>query len=68
MQLSAIPIYDLKVGDKVISHIGTPGEIIEIIPREQASRQEDNEIVICWSNGKVSTTWHFQCEYITLAE
>ena len=60
MMLSDVPFESLCVWDVVISVIGTPGKITDLIPIETATRKEDNEIIIQWNNGKFSMIWHFE--------
>ena len=58
--ISEIPFYEIQTGDKVISAIGTLGIVSEIIPKEKATRQDDNEIGFEWENGNKSfPTWHY---------
>lgn len=59
MQLSEVPFDKLKIGDKLISAVGTPGHITGFIPMDNACQQEDNEIEISWDDGKTSEIWHF---------
>lgn len=56
--LSDVPYTDIVVGDKVISHLGTPGIIEKLIDVEDDYRKGDNNITIQWENGNRSTTWH----------
>lgn len=65
MMLSDVPWESLMVGDVVISVIGNPGKITELIPIELAKQREDNEIVIEWNNGRFSLVWHFEGSKIT---
>lgn len=65
MMLSDVPWESLMVGDVVISVIGNPCKITELIPIELAKQREDNEIVIEWNNGRVSLVWHFERSKIT---
>lgn len=57
--ISEVPWPTLKVGDKCISTTDTSGKIIDLISIEHAARQEDNEVVILWDNGKISHFWHY---------
>lgn len=66
--LSDVPWGELREGDFVISRRGTIGKIEELIPREFATRKENNEIYITWVNGNVSLTWHFQCDAVQYDE
>lgn len=65
MRLCDVLWEDLRVGDILISHLGTAGEIVRLIPKIIATQREDNEIVIKWNNGKISMPWHFECKDIT---
>lgn len=64
--VSNIPFENLKIGTPVISAIGNAGKITKLIPREQAYRNEDNDVVIEWDNGKISEIWHVWCTNIEI--
>lgn len=57
--LSEVPFDKLKLNDKILSVRNVEGKIVELIPKEKATRQEDNEVVIHWDNGNKSHLWHF---------
>lgn len=62
--LSEIPFEEIQIGDKLISANRTKGKIINLIPIDNASQKEDNEIVIDWENGNRSHCWHFWCDKV----
>lgn len=64
MWLHKVAFANLQVGDEVISAKGTVGKIVRLIPKEQAEKQEDNEVAISWDNGNQSCIWHFWCDKI----
>lgn len=64
MMLSEVPFEELKIGDHVISKLGTPGTITDLIPIHLSYKQEDNGIFIYWDNGNMSCPWHFQSDGI----
>jgi len=57
---------DLNIGDKVVSSIGTHGEITQLVAKADTARQEDNEIGILWANGKSSIAWHHWMCFVTV--
>lgn len=63
-KLCEIPFSDLSVGDRVLSARGIRGTITTLVPKEQATRQEDNELKVKWDNGDTSLLWHFQGERV----
>jgi hypothetical protein len=68
MKLSDVKFEDLKIGDRVISNIGTSGEITQLVAKADTARQEDNEIGILWVNGKTSVAWHHWMNFVTVTE
>lgn len=67
MLLSDVPFEKLSKKQRVRSLLtGVLGTIVELVPRERATRKEDNEIVIAWDNGKESEGWHFQFDKVEL--
>ena len=63
-RLSDIPFGDLKIGDKVISKKNNHGVIEALTPITEASRREDNEIRIRWSNSSESYNWQFMMNHV----
>lgn len=62
--LSDVPWEELMIGDFIIYNTGLIGRIDELIQIDYATKKEDNEIIIKWSNGKFSVLWHHQCDYV----
>jgi hypothetical protein len=70
MKLSEVPFDQLKVGDKLISYIGTPGHITHLVKRGETSpylqKEKEDVIVMLWDNGNVSYQHHedlYRVEY-----
>lgn len=53
-RLCDVPWEELMIGDFIISNTGLIGRIDELIQIDYATQNEDNEIIIKWSNGKFS--------------
>lgn len=65
--LSKVPFDQLRVGDRVKSRVtNNEGFIYRLIDISEASRQDDNEIVMKWPNGSISYLWHYNCDVIWL--
>jgi hypothetical protein len=64
--LSEVPFQDIFIGQRVVSHIGNPGTVTDLIPIEQAVRKMDNEVTVTWDHGGKSHLWHFWCDHIKL--
>jgi len=65
--LSKVPINEIRVGDRVKSSLtNREGVIVKIIDIANASRFEDNEILVKWENGNISHQWHFVYDKVWL--
>ncbi len=58
MKLSEVSWEDIKVGDKVISHIGNDGVVTKL------DVEDDYSIYITWSSGRTSISYHNLSEHI----
>ncbi len=63
-RLCDVPWEELMIGDFIISNTGLIGRIDELIQIDYATQNEDNEIIIKWSNGKFSALWHHEGVYV----
>lgn len=74
MKLSEVNIKDIKPGMDVISAIGNPGVVTEVIleddnlSKEPFERVRYDTIHMQWNNGKTSTVFHMNAEAITVKE
>lgn len=72
MKLSELDIKDISVGLEIISAIGNPGKVTEIIleddnlSKEPYQRVRYDTISMDWDNGKKSTVFHMNADAITV--
>ncbi len=65
--LSNVPFEELRVGDRVKSKsTNNEGVISRLIDISEASRRDDNEILVKWSNGNISLQWHYNYDRVWL--
>lgn len=62
-----MPIDEIRIGDRVKSSLtDREGVITKIIDIANASRCEDNEILVKWENGGISHQWHINYDKVWL--
>lgn len=68
MKLSEVQFQDIKIGQALISAIGTPGVVTECIPEIPGSGNgaRYDTVFMKWNNGKDSSVFHMNADRITL--
>ncbi len=66
MKLKDVPFENIKVGDRCISAIGTPGVVTFFDPKENGRYK--GYIKIQWENGNISDNVIFLCDVPWLGE
>ena len=74
MKLIELDIKNIKLGLEIVSAIGNPGVVTEVVLEEDNLSKEPHERVrydtihMAWSNGKKSTVFHMNAEAISIKE
>jgi hypothetical protein len=74
MKLNELNIHEIRLGLKLVSSIGTLGEIVEIIKEDDnhlknvGERVRFDTIIINWNNGNKSRIFHLLTDNIDIYE
>jgi hypothetical protein len=68
MKLSEKPFSELRVGDRLISALGTPGSITRLLPEGKGPNTDRYDSVeIKWDSESVSLVFHMNADKVTIA-